>query len=259
MHDARVALAGEVGRLNRRQAFGAIVGGTLFGSAWAALFRHAVLADDEVQVSVARTATALGALIVHRGHRVLLIDAGDSAGVDSVTELAAGFLLQRIDNVIVPASAARHLSRAFRDRWRVRDIWTVPDLPGTTGQSLAGRSLRVGELRIVADCLPRGAWRGDAPATSPWYATASYGRTRLTVASDGSALDRLPLDPSMINAVMCGTIESPEALVRGIDILAMPVDAVGDVPNGPRVVPLSSGTPVAFRLRQDAIELPGTG
>jgi hypothetical protein len=259
MRDARAALSGGSGRLTRRQMMAAIGGGTLLGSAWAALFRHAVLADGDVRVTVARTATSIGALVAHRGHRIMLVHAADGAGIDSVTELATGFMQQRIDSLILPASALQHLPREYRARWRVREIWTVPDLPEPVPQSLAGRSLRIGNLHVAGDFLPQGSWRQDAPAASPWFVVASFSRTRLFLASDGSALARLPLDASKLNAVLCTTTEPPEMLPPGVAILAVPVEAADGVADGPRVVPLSTQTPIAFRLTGDAIELPGAG
>lgn len=257
MADSRSLPGGQIARLDRRRLIGAVVSGGLLGSAWAASFRDAVLAGDEAHVTVARTATALGVLIEHRGHRVMLIDAADAPAATTVTELSTGFLRQRIDALLLPVAGFDALPPDYAERWRVRHIWTLPDRPGVATSSLAGKTLRIGDLAIDTDALPIGAWRTGAPGDSAWYVGASFGRARLVVTSDGNALERLPLDAAMANAVVCLDAELELGTVpTGIALLAVPVETADRVPAGPRIMPLSRDASVAFRLRHGRVETP---
>jgi hypothetical protein len=256
MPELAAALSHELSGLSRRQMIAAVASGSLLGSAWAAAFRGAVLADEEPNVTVARTGTALGVLVDHRGHRILLIDAADGPGADTVTELATGFLRRRIDAVLLPAAAASVLPRDYRARWRVREVWTLPDGSTSSPSNLAGRSLHIERLQVDADALPRGAWRAGAPGESRWYVAASYGQARLTVASDAETIRLLPLDTSLVNAIVCAdaTLELP-AVSPEIDTLAVPVETLDKLPEDPRIVPLLVGAAVTFRLRENAIDV----
>lgn len=187
----------------------------------------------------------------------MLIDAADAPAANMVTELSTGFLRQRIDAILLPAAGLDTLPRDYTERWRVRNIWTLPDRPGASASSLAGKTLRVGDLAIDTDALPIGAWQTGARADTAWYAGASFGRARIVVASDGNALERLPLDAAMANAVVCLDADLElGAVPTGIALLAVPVEAADRVPEGPRIMPLSRDASVAFRLRQDRVETP---
>lgn len=257
MVDARASVAARVARLDRRRLIGAAAGGALLGSAWAASFRDAVMAGDDTLVSVARTATALGVLIEHRNHRIMLIDAADGPAAGTVTELCTGFLRQRIDAVLLPASSGDPLPPDYTERWRVGNVWTLPDRPGPAGSSLAGRSLAIGNLRVATDALPLGAWRGGAPRDSAWYVAATFGTARIIVLTDGAAVGRLPLDASMATAVVCFDVDfEPGVLPAGIDLLVVPVEAADRVPPATRVISLAATEPVAMRMRDGRIEAP---
>ncbi len=257
MPDERLPLLGHVARLDRRRLIGAVTSGALLGSAWAASFRDAVLADDDTHVTVARTDTAFGALIEHRGHRIMLIDAGDAPAANMVTELTTGFLRRRIDAVLLPASAVDTLPSDYAERWRVRDLWTLPDQPDPTATSIAGKALHIGELAIETDALPMQAWRAGTPTGSAWYVSARIGRARLVVTSDGDALERLPLDARDVNAVICFDPDlEVDRIALDIDLLAVPTETVDRVPAGPRTVALSRDETVAFRLCDNRVEMP---
>jgi hypothetical protein len=244
-------------RLTRRQLLGAAGGGALLGSAWAAAFRRALADDEPPTVTVARTTSALAVLIAAYGHRVAVIDAADGDGAAESTELAAGFLRQRIDTVLAPTALAATLSRSYRARWRVRDVWSLPDAPDPSGRGLAGRALEIGGLRITADALPLGAWRVAPPDTRSWYVAVTFGVSCNYVVSDGPAVDRLPIDGTRADVVICGDIEMPAPrLVSAIGALAVPSEAIDAMPAGPALVPLVTSSPVVFRLRASAVELP---
>ena len=62
----------------------------------------------------------------------------------------------------------------------------------------------------------------------------------------------------MANAIVCGDVNlEPPRVPAGIDVIAVPFEAAERVPEGPRVVALSSEAAVTFRLREDGIEPPG--
>lgn len=257
MTDGDTPVLTQVARLGRRRLLGAVAGGALIGSAWAAALRDAVTAGDDVLVTVARTATALGVLYEHHGHRIMLIDAADGPGTIAVTELAAGFMRQRIDAVLMTTDTAASLPRDYSEEWSVRDVWALPDQKNNAPSSLAGKSLRVGDLVIEIGALPLGAWRTDASPKTDWYVAATRGRAGLTVTSDGDAIPRLPLDTAMANAIVCNDVGLDLGVVpAGINALVVPVEAAESISGDVSVVALSRNESATFRLRGDQIDTP---
>lgn len=237
--------------------FGAAAGGALLGSAWAAAFRDALTAGNEVHITIARTATALGVLFEHHQHRVMLLDAADGPGTTTVTELSTGFMRRRIDTLVLSPDAAATLPREYPERWNVRDVWAAPDPEAAKPSSLTGKSLQIGGLTIDADALPVGAWRADIPSETGWYVAASLGSARFFVTNSGNAITRLPLDATVANAVVCSDVHLElDVVPPGIDALLVPTEVADAIPVGPTVVSLSQNASTTLRLHADRIETP---
>jgi hypothetical protein len=170
---------------------------------------------------------------------------------------------QRIDVALAPHATALLIDGAFRDRWRIRHVWTLGTSPDGSGSSLGNRSMRIGDFDLHADTLPIGAWRAEPSSEiAPWYLAATFGDCRVTVASDADAVDRMPLDPQRANAVICrdGDLELPVRRAP-IQMMALPADLDLDrasTGSDTIVVPLHRDTPIAIRMHRSGVGLEST-
>jgi hypothetical protein len=250
--------------LSRRQLMAVCMGGSLTGAAWAVAFREASGRDDVPAVTTARDLGAVAMLIEHRASRILALDSPAPEKTSVLTEQVMGMTRQRVDVLLATSRTLSALPGGYLDRWAIAWAPALPDDGAGFTEPLGDRRLTINELDVQASGLPLRRWIRSSPQDSAsWYLTATFGASRLTLASDASALKVTPFEPAYANVVICTDpdVETP-AGHPAIDALYLPSESAAlreEPASTTRLVPIFRNLPVSLRLERDRVRLPVDG